>query len=66
MHTVPIPTDTTSFTYNIPITDDDLFEIDETFKVQIVEGSLHRQIKRVQPYETTVTITNDEERELFV
>ena len=66
MHTVPIPTDTTSFTYKIPIIDDDLFEIDETFKVQIVDTSLHRQIKRTQPFTTTVTMYDDEERESFV
>lgn len=66
MHTVAIPTDITSFTYNIPITDDSLFEMDETFKVQIVETSLHRQIKRAQPYATTVTINDDEECESFV
>ena len=40
--------------------------MDETFKVQIVETSLHSQIKRAQPYATTVTINDDEECESFV
>ena len=66
MHTVLIPNDTTSFTYKIPIIDDDLFEIVETFEVQIVETSLHGYIKRAQPYATTVTVSDDEERESFV
>ena len=66
VHTVPIPTNVTSFTYNITINDDDLYEIDETFKLQINETSLHTQIKRIHPYVTTVTIVEDDERELFV
>ena len=63
---VTIPANTTSFTYNLPITDDDLFEIDETFTLQIVPSTLHRQIKRKHPYAATVTVFDDEERELFI
>ena len=66
VHIVPIPINTTSLTYNVAINDDDLYEMNETFKLQIIATSLHRQIKRTQPYVTTVTIIDDDERELFV
>ena len=66
MYTVLIPAETTSFTYNFPITDDDLYEMDESFKLQIVPSTLHRQIKRRQPYAATINIFDDEDRELFV
>ena len=66
MYTVLIPAETTSFTYNFPITDDDLYEMDESFKLQIVPSTLHRQIKRRQPYAATITILDDEDRKLFV
>ena len=66
MYTVLIPANTTSFTYNFTINDDDVYEMDESFKLQIVPSTLHRQIKRKQPYATTITILDDEDRELFV
>ena len=66
MYTVLIPANTTSFTYNFPITDDDLYEMDESFKLQIVPSTLHRQIKRITPFAATITIMDDEDRELFV
>ena len=43
-----------------------MYEINEIFKVQIVAPPLHSQIKRRQPYATTITVLDDEERELFV
>ena len=66
MYIVPIPAHTTSFTYNIPITDDDVNEINEIFKVQIVAPPSRSQIKRRQPYAATITVLDDEQRELFV
>ena len=66
VHIVPIPINTTSLTYNVAINDDDLYEMNETFKLQIIATSLHQKIKRPQPYVTTVTIIDDDERELFV
>ena len=66
VHIVPIPINTTSLTYNVAINDDDLYEMNETFKLQIIATSLHRQIKTTQPNVTTVTIIDDDERELFV
>ena len=66
MYNVSIPAYTTSFTYNIPITDDDVYEIDEIFKVRIVAPPSRSQVKRGQPYAATITVLDDEQRELFV
>ena len=66
VHIVPIPINMTSLIYNVAINDDDLYEMNEAFKLQIIATSLHRQIKITQPNVTTVTIIDDDERELFV
>ena len=63
MHTVPIPVDTKTFTYTFMINDDDLFENDETFKLEIMESSLHGNVNREEPYIITITITDNDERE---
>ena len=45
------------------INDDDLFENDETFQLEIIESSLHGNINRDEPYIITITITDNDERE---
>ena len=45
------------------INDDNLFETNETFKLEIIESSLHEQVYRRGPYITAITITNNDERE---
>ena len=53
----------TTFKYNIPILDDDVYEINETFSV-VIALSNHSQIKINQTNNTAdVTIIDDEERE---
>ena len=63
VHTIPIPSDETTFTYNLMINDDNLFETNETFKLEIIESSLHEQVYRRGPYITAITINNNDERE---
>ena len=58
-----IPFNQTTFTYYVPINDDSLFEIDETFTLEILATSLHSNIERKNPNRATIIITNDEERE---
>ena len=53
----------TTFTYSIPILDDDVYEINETFSV-VIASSNHPQITISRTDNTAdVTIINDEERE---
>lgn len=63
MHIIPIPIGETTITYNFTIFDDDLFEIDETFKLDIIESSLHKKVNRKEPSTATITIINNDERE---
>ena len=58
-----IPFNQTIFTYDVPINDDSLFEIDEIFTLEILASSLHSNIERKNPNRATITIINDEERE---
>ena len=62
-HNVLISTDMTTFTYNIIISDDDVYEINEELSVNIASSN-HSQIK-ISPTSRTarVTILDDEERE---
>ena len=62
MYTIPIPSDTITFTYTFAIYDDDLFEIDEMFKVEVIESSLHEHINREEPYKARITIANNDGR----
>ena len=63
VHIIPIPIGETIITYNFTIFDDDLFEFDETFKLDIIESSLHKKVNRKEPYTATITIINNDERE---
>ena len=62
VHTISIPIDTTTFKYNVSINDDDLFETDEIFKLEIIESSLHEKISRGEHYITTINITDNDKR----
>ena len=60
---VTIPIGVTTFKYSIPILDDDVYEINETFSV-VIASSNHPQITISRTDNTAdVTIINDEERE---
>ena len=65
MHTVPIPFNTTTFNHTIGINDDDLYEEDETFMLKINYSSSYK-VRKGDQASTTVTITSNEHRELFV
>ena len=58
-----IPFNQTTFSYYVPINDDSLFEIEETFTLEILASSLHSNIERKDPNRATIIIINDEERE---
>ena len=60
---VSIPVGVTTFKYSLPIFNDDVYEIDETFMVEIASSN-HSQIKISRSRNTAdVTVINDEERE---
>ena len=62
-YNISIPVGVTTFNYNLPILNDDVYEINETFKVEIASSN-HSQIKISQSHNRAdVTIINDEERE---
>ena len=65
MHTVPIPFNTMIFNYTVMINDDDLYEENEMFMLEI-KNSSHDQVKIGEQASTTVTVTSEEQRELFV
>ena len=46
------------------IKDDDLYEVNETFTLEIAETS-YENIMIGRPARTTITIMNDEDREFF-
>jgi len=50
----------TSFTFDIPITDDNIFESRENFALTIDQSSLPTGVNRGDPGEATVTIFNDD------
>ena len=52
----------TTFKYNLPILNDDVYEIDETFRV-VIASSDHSQITIGRANRADVTIIDDEERE---
>ena len=58
----PSGTSTVKFAFNI--TDDDLYEGDETFN--LVLDTMHNFIVRGEPFRTTVTIRDDEKSKKFL
>ena len=60
-----IPANTRMFYYTIKIYDDDLFESNETFSINIdrIDGSMGSRVNRNDPYTTKIIIEDDEHRE---
>ena len=65
MHIIPIPVNTMSVDYTVVINADDLFEFEEKFTLEIKTSS-DNKLKIGRPASTTITITEEEHRELFV
>ena len=63
---VTIPAGETESAFIASIKDDDVYESDETFQLVIDHSGLPSRISRADPYRSTVTILNDEERKHFL
>ena len=61
-HSVTFPAGVTRVSFNINITDDDLFEGPEAFNLAFVSSSLPSNVLLGYPTRATVTIVDDEER----
>ena len=57
-----IPSGQTTATFNIPINDDNILEIDENFLLIINETALPPDVTRGNPSEATVTIVDDDRK----
>ena len=64
-YTVTMPAGMTTATFNIPITDDNILEGDENFMLTINETSLPTGVTRGTPGEVTVTIVDDDCKQLI-
>ena len=65
LHTVPIPNNRTLFHYTVMINDDDLFELNEVFTLEI-KNSTHPKVMVGERATTTITVISEEHRKLFV
>ena len=65
MHIVPIPNDRMVFNYTVMINNDDIYEMDETFTLEIINSS-HDKVKIGDLHRTKITVTSDDHRELFI
>ena len=61
-YTVTIPAGQTTATFNVPINDDMILEIDEDFMLTIDGPSLPTGVTRGNPDEATVTIVDDDRK----
>ena len=61
-YTVTIPAGQTTATFNVPINDDNILEIDENFMLTIDASSLPGSIRLSTPSEATVTIVDDDRK----
>ena len=61
-YTVTIPAGSTTTTFNIPINDDDILEIDEDFMLTIDTSSIPGSVRLGTPSESTVTILDDDRK----
>jgi len=61
-YTVTFPAGITRVSFDVNITDDDVFEGLETFSLTITSSSLPSHVTRGDPYTATVIIVDDEER----
>lgn len=59
---VTFPAGMTTASFNIPITDDSMFEGDETFTINIVPGTLPRQVQEGPNCTVIVTIVDDDSK----
>jgi len=59
-YTITIPAGMTNATFDVPITDDDIYEDNENFMLTIDESILPPNVRRGDPSEATVTIVNDD------
>jgi len=64
-YTVTFPAGMTSVTFDVPITDDNIFEGNENFMLTINQSSLPTGINCGDPGEATVTIVEDEGKEFI-
>lgn len=58
--TVTFPVDTARIVFNYAINDDDVCELNETFRLTINEHSLHDRIFLGNPNQTIVTIIDED------
>ena len=61
-YTVTFPAGTTTVPFNIPITDDNIFEGDETFDVTIIGNTLPDGVTRGTPGSATVNIRDNDRK----
>ena len=59
-YTVTFPAGQTTTTFDVPINDDNIYEINEDFILTIDESSLPTSVNRSNPGEATVTIVDDD------
>jgi len=57
---VTFPAGVTSVSFDVPITNDNIHEGNETFKLIIIRSSLPTRVSNVSPSEATVTIVDDD------
>jgi len=62
LYTVTIPAGMTSATFDVPITDDDIYEGNENFMLTIDESTLPLNVRRGDPGEAMVTIVDDDRK----
>ena len=61
-YTVTFPAGTQRASFDVPITDDDVFEGDETFDVTIISNTLPDGVSAGTPGSATVTIVDDDRK----
>ena len=59
-YTVTFPAGETSVSFDVPITNDNILEGDETFTVAVDPSSLPNDVEVGDPSSATVTIVNDD------
>ena len=59
-YTVIFPAGQTTATFDVPINDDNIYEINEDFMLTIDEASLPTNVTRDSPGEATVTIVDND------
>ena len=65
-YTVTFPAGQTTATFDVPMIDDDILEGNENFMLTIDETSLPDRVTRGSPGEATVTIVDDDGKEIVI